>query len=157
MENTRLPSKRALAVLDEPPPAEPVNKRLRISKKTRAAIDAMVNGQCKTVGEAAEKAGMARESLSRALSSPHVAEHLRQKVLRHLAIAAARAGYVKSELLDCDNSIARDRASSFVLALAGIRPEETPSINVNVEVRAGYCIDISPDPSEIIDRTFPHN
>ena len=52
----------------------------------------MVSGDCKQIKEAAEKVGLARESLSRALSTPHVAEHLRQKVLRDLAIAAARAG-----------------------------------------------------------------
>jgi hypothetical protein len=46
------------------------------------------------VTDAAEKAGLARESLSRAraLTTPHVAEHLRQKVVRHLAIAGMRAG-----------------------------------------------------------------
>jgi hypothetical protein len=160
MENTRMPSKRALAVLDNPAPTEPLPPR-RISKKVRAAIDAMVSGNCKTVAEAAEKGGMARESLSRALSTPHVAEHLRQKVLRHLAIAAARAGYVKGDLLDSDNEIVRDRASSFVLALAGIRPESAPSININLEMKAGYCIDISPDPSEMVDpqpvQAIPHN
>ena len=52
-------------------------------KKVRAAIDAMVSGDCKKIKDAAEKVGLARESLSRALSTPHVAEHLRQKVLRH--------------------------------------------------------------------------
>jgi hypothetical protein len=155
MENTRMPSKRALAVLDEPPPTEPINKRLRISAKVRAAIDAMVSGNCKTVAEAAEKGGMARESLSRALSTPHVAEHLRQKVLRHLAIAAARAGYVKGALLDSDNQMVADRASSFVLALAGIRPEETPSININVALKAGYTIDLSETAPPI--RTIPHD
>jgi DNA-binding phage protein len=40
----------------------------------RAAIDAMVSGDCKKISEAAEKVGLARESLSRALSKPHVAE-----------------------------------------------------------------------------------
>jgi hypothetical protein len=76
------PAKRALAAFDNPAPAEPLPPR-RISKKVRAAIDAMVSGDCKKIKDAAEKVGLARESLSRALSTPHVAEHLRQKVLRH--------------------------------------------------------------------------
>jgi hypothetical protein len=149
MENIT-PAKRALAVLDTPPPTEPV-PTLRITKKVRAAIDAMVSGECKQIKDAAEKVGLARESLSRALSKPHVAEHLRMKVLRSLAMAAARAGAVKVDLLDSDNAIARDRASSFVLGLAGIQPANQPSVNVNLEVRAGYIVDISPDPSEMID------
>ena len=69
------PAKRALAVLDQPPPDVPAGPPKRISKKVRAAIDAMVSGDCKQIKEAAEKVGLARESLSRALSTPHVAEH----------------------------------------------------------------------------------
>jgi hypothetical protein len=147
MENiTSLPAKRALAALDQPAPAVPPGPPRRISKKVRAAIDAMVSGECKKIIEAAEKVGLARESLSRALSTPHVAEHLRQKVLRHLAIAAARAGATKTELLDSDSEIARDRASTFVLGLAGIQPATTPSLSVNLEIKAGYVIDLSDDP-----------
>jgi hypothetical protein len=139
------PAKRALAVLDTPKPAVPLPPR-RISAKVRAAIDAMVSGDCKRVCDAAAKVGLARESLSRALSTPHVAEHLRQRVLRHLAIAAARAGATKVDLLDSDSEIARDRASSFVLGLAGIQPASTPSISLNLEIKAGYVIDLTDEP-----------
>ena len=83
MENiTPAPAKRALAVLDQPAPTVPPDAPKRISKKVRAAIDLMVSGECKKIIDAAAKVGLARESLSRALSTPHVAEHLRQKVRR---------------------------------------------------------------------------
>jgi hypothetical protein len=114
----------------------------------------MVSGDCKKISEAAEKVGLARESLSRALSTPHFAQHLRDKVLRHLAIAAARAGAVKGELLDSPSEIARDRASSFVLGLAGIQPAATPTVSLNLEIRTGYVIDLSDDPPPM--RTIPH-
>ena len=139
------PAPRALEAADKPAPAVPVAPR-RISAKVRAAIGFMVNGDCKKICEAAEKAGLARESLSRALSTPHVAEHLRLQTVRRLGIAAARAGHTKVELLDSDSEIVRDRASSFVLGLAGIAPASTPSVNVNIEVKAGYVIDLSDDP-----------
>jgi len=120
---TVTPARRALAVLDKPPrdvdAADPIK---RISKKVCTGIDAMVSGQCKTIKEAAEKAGLSREHFTRELSKPHIAEHLRQKVSRHLAIMAARAGFVKGELMDSANEMVRDRASSFVLGLAGIAP-----------------------------------
>src|SRR6202047_3821623 len=136
MENKTppMPAKRALAALDQPAPAD-IGPPKRISKKVRAAIDAMVSGECKKITDAAAKVGLARESLSRALSTPHVAEHLRQRVLRYLAIAAARAGSTKVELLDSDSEIARDRASSFVLGLAGIQPAGAPSLSVNLEIK----------------------
>src|SRR5712671_4326318 len=104
------PAKRALAALDNPPAADATMPARRISKRIVAAVDKMITGECKNITETAEAVGMARESLSRALSKPHVAEHLRQKVLRHLAIASARAGATKVDLLDCDNAMARDRA-----------------------------------------------
>jgi hypothetical protein len=155
MENAPIPAKRALAALDNPP--ADVDTSLparRISKKVRTAIGYMVNGECKQISEAATKAGLARETLSRALSQPHVAEYLRQRVVRHLAIQAARAGAVKGELLDCSNEMVRDRASTFVLGLAGIQPESSPSLAINIEVKAGYVIDLTDDAPPM--RTIPH-
>jgi hypothetical protein len=154
MENA-VPAKRALAVLDTPPAAEAATGSKRVSKKVTAAIDKMVSGECKKITEAADAVGMARESLSRALSKPHVAELMRTKVLRTLAMAAARAGATKVDLLDSDNAMARDRASSFVLGLAGIQPATTPTVSLNIEIKAGYVIDLTDDPQPM--RTIPHD
>ena len=123
----KIPAKRALAALDKPAATDVPEPAGRISPKVRAAIDAMVSGDCKNITAAAEKVGLARESLSRALNKPHVAEHLRQKVKRSLAVGAARAGATKLALLDSPNEMVRDRASSFVLGLAGIVPEAAPA------------------------------
>ena len=132
---------KTLAAADRPQKPKP------ISRKVREAIAGMVAGETKTITAAAEKVGIAREYLSRQLSKPHIAEFLDQKVRRHLAMAATRAGATKVELLDCDNAMVRDRASSFVLGLAGIQPASQPSVNLNIEVRAGYVIDLSDDPA----------
>jgi hypothetical protein len=157
MENITppMPAKRALAALDQPAPAADIDQTKRISKKVRGAIDAMVaGGEIKTIADAARHVGLARETLSRSLSIPHIAEHLRQKVIRHLAIHAARAGATKVDLLDSGNEMARDRASTFVLGLAGIQPATSPSLSVNIEVKAGYVIDLSDDPVPM--KTVPH-
>ncbi|KJC37719.1 hypothetical protein [Bradyrhizobium sp. LTSP857] len=140
------PAKRALAALDREP-AESRVPRHRITKKVAAAIDLLVKGECKQVKEAAEQAGLTRETLSRALAKPHVADFMRQEVVRNLNRATMRAGATKVELLDSNSELVRDRASSFVLALAGIAPAEQPSISLNVEIRAGYVIDLSDDPA----------
>jgi hypothetical protein len=51
MENITpaMPAKRALAVLDQPARAADIGPPKRISKKVRAAIDAMVSGDCKRI------------------------------------------------------------------------------------------------------------
>ncbi|WP_426433692.1 hypothetical protein [Bradyrhizobium genosp. P] len=125
-----------------------------ISAKVREAITSMVTGDAKTITAAAEKVGLSREHLSRELSKPHIDAFLQQKVRRNLAVATTRAGAVKVDLLDSDNAMVRDRASSFVLGLAGIAPASTPSVNVSIEVKAGYVIDLRDDhdmPPKVID------
>ncbi len=94
----------------------------------------------------AQRVGLARESLGRALARPHVAEHMRQKVIKRLNLAGARAGHTKIELLDCDNEMVRDRASTFVLGLLDIAPASAPALSVNLEIKAGYVIDLTDDP-----------
>lgn len=121
---------------DKPPRPKP------ISAKVREAIASMVAGDTKTVTAAAEKVGITREHLSRELSKPHVDQYMNQKVRRHLAVATMRAGAVKVELLDSPNEMVRDRSSSLVLGLAGIQPASQPSVNLNIEVKAGYVIDL---------------
>ena len=152
MDNTKppgTPAKRALAVLDTPPPAEPVNKALRITEKVRRAVHLLVSGECKQITEAAQKVGLARESLGKALDRPHVLAYLQQRTRKRLEILAGRAGAVKAELLESDNEMVRDRASTFVLGLADIAPASAPSLSVNLEIRAGYVIDLTDEPRTI--------
>jgi hypothetical protein len=125
-----------------------------ISRRIRAACDALVHGDVKTITEAAAKANLSREHLSRELSKPHIAEYLRQKACRTLAIGAGRAAAVKIELLDSNSEHVRNDASAFVLGLAGIRPAADPTMQVNVNVKAGFVIDLSEDaPTKAIDVT----
>jgi hypothetical protein len=145
---TKLPAPRALAALDLPPPVLP-DKPLRVTEKVRRAINLFAAGDCKLITEAAEKVGLARESLGRALDRPHVIAYLQQRTRKRLEILAARAGAVKGELLDSDNDMVRDKASSFVLGLAGIQPANSPSLSVNLEIKAGYVIDLSDKPKTI--------
>jgi hypothetical protein len=139
------PAPRALAAVNAGPPAVVPDKHLRITARVRRAIDLMATGQSKTITETAEKVGMARESLGRALAKPHVVEHMRLRALRTIQMAAGRAAEVKAELLDCGDSVARDRASTFVLGTAGIGPATAPALGVNPEIRAGYVIILTSD------------
>jgi hypothetical protein len=139
-------------------------KQRRVSKRIRTACDALVAGDVTTVKDAAALANLSREHLSRELSKPHVGEYLRQKALRALAIAAGRAAAVKIELLDSASEHVRNDASTFVLGLASIKPASAPPLSMNIEMRAGYVIDLSgrpagppieSTPAGIIDRGEP--
>ena len=115
----------------------------RVTKRIRAAIDAMVFGEAQNITQAAKVAGLSREHLSKELNRPHISAFLQDKVRRNLAVNSAKAGATKVELLDSENEMVRDRASSFVLGLAGIAPATSPSVSLNMNIRAGYMIDLS--------------
>jgi hypothetical protein len=137
------------------PEALQLDKPRRISRRIRAACDALVHGDVKTVTDAATKANLSREHLSRELSKPHIAEYLRQKACRVLAIGAGRAAAVKMELLDSASEHVRNDASAFVLGLAGIKPKADAQVSVNIDIKAGYVIDLTDDArsASVIDVT----
>lgn len=132
----------AIATTPDTNEQQPVKHR-KISRRIKAACDALVHGDVKTVTDAAAKANLSREHLSRELSKPHIAEYLRVKACRALAIGAGRAAAVKLELLDSASEHVRNDASAFVLGLAGIKPKADAQVSVNVEIKAGYVIDLS--------------
>jgi len=122
-----------------------------ISRRIKAACDALVHGDVKTVTEAAAKANLSREHLSRELSKPHIAQYLHQKACRALAIGAGRATAVKLELMDSGSEHVRNDASTFVLGLAGIKPKADAQVSVNIDIKAGYVIDLTDSPKPVND------
>jgi hypothetical protein len=142
----KTPAPSALAAVKAGPPAEPIDKTRRIPEKTRRAIELLATGKCKTQTEAAVAVGTTRETLCRNLAKPHILEFMRQRAMRTIAMAAGRAAEVKAELLDCADNMVRDRSSTFVLGVAGIAPATTPGLAVNIEIKAGYVIDLTDDP-----------
>ncbi|MBR1086455.1 hypothetical protein JQ621_03100 [Bradyrhizobium manausense] len=113
-----------------------------ISKKIRAAIEALVEGE--NITAAAATAGLSRSHLSRELGRPHIAALLRQKVERNLAINAAKAGVTKVNLLDSSNEMVRDRASSFILSLAGIKPDVDPGSRQTAQLPGLQIVIVQP-------------
>jgi hypothetical protein len=128
-----------------PPQSEP--KRRRIPPRVRDAINELVYGREKTITAAAEKVGLSRERLSRALSEPHIAEHLRTSAAKVVGLASGRAAARLAELIDAGSEHVSFDASKHVLAIAGIKPATDPQLNVNIELKAGYVIDLS-EPGE---------
>jgi hypothetical protein len=59
--------------------------------KVRAAIEALISGQVRTITAAAKKVGLSRERLSRAFSEAHNRQALRERAEREVALGAGRA------------------------------------------------------------------
>jgi hypothetical protein len=115
--------------------------------KVRAAIEALVTGQCKTIKAAAAKVGLTRERLSRAFSEPHNAEALRTRAAREVALSSGRAAARLNQLIDSKSQRVALEATKFSLGVAGIKPAGDASVSVNIELKAGYVIDLS-EPSQ---------
>jgi ParB-like chromosome segregation protein Spo0J len=130
--------------MTETTPALPERKR-PIPKRVREAIAAIVEGRVKTITAAAKKVGLSREYLSRALGEPHVAAHLRDRAARVVAISSGHAAARVTELITRSRSehVAFE-ASKFSLGVAGIRPQPEAQLNVNIDIKAGYVIDLAP-------------
>jgi hypothetical protein len=123
-------------------PSQPEPKR-RVPPRVRDAINELVYGRAKTITAAAEKVGLSRERLSRALSEPHIADYLRTRAARVVGLASGRAAARLSELVDAGSEHVSFDASKHILAIAGIKPATDPQLNVNIELKAGYVIDLS--------------
>src|SRR4051794_33939082 len=115
-----------------------------ISKKIRAAIDALVDGE--NITAAARIAGLAREHLSKELGRQHIAALLRQMIERNLAINAAKTGDTKVRFLSRQIVMVAGRAGSYILSLAGISPETVPRAPSGPTSRGVVTQIIAPDP-----------
>ena len=122
-------------------PVEP--KQRPIPKRVREAISEIVEGRARTITAAAKKVGLSRERLSRALSEPHIAEHLRQKAARQVAISAGRASARLMKLIDSPSHHVSLDAARFSLGVAGIKPTNEAQVAVSIDIKAGYVIDLS--------------
>jgi hypothetical protein len=111
--------------------------------RVRAAIEALVTGQSRTIKAAAQKAGVSREYLSRAFSLPHNRHALTERVAREVALTSGRAAARLGQLLDSGSKRVDLDATKFALGVAGIKPADDARVNVNIEVKAGYVIDLS--------------
>lgn len=93
------------------------------SKKLLAAIDAMMSGNAKTQAEAAEIAGMAAESLSRALKKKHVIELIQERVRNQLKTVGVLKATANLErlALQADSEYVQADCTKHILAIAGVR------------------------------------
>ena len=92
--------------------------------------------------EGAKKVGVSREYLSRAFGLAHNEEALRTRALREVALSSGRAAARLNQLIDSTSQRVALEATKFSLGVAGIKPPADAQVNVNLEIRAGYVLDL---------------
>ena len=118
-----------------PPKRRPSPK---LDRALREIADAAVRGERITVQEAANRAGMARETLSRVLHRADVASRALDLVRQRLGGAAliAAAGRLEGLITGAKSEYVALDAAKHTLALAGVKPREeaTPAGGVTVNL-----------------------
>lgn len=129
-----------------PKPAKP----RKISKRLRQAIDLLVTGECKTQKAAAERMNFAPETLSRALRASHVIAYIEQQTRVALARSQAPAAATLIRLAtDAASEHVQKDAAIHLLAMAGHKPKADAQVSVNIDIKAGYVIDLSDEPRTV--------
>jgi hypothetical protein len=126
------------------PTAQKLAKKQRISPRVVHAVELLVSGECKTIKAAAEKANLTREGLSKALSKVHVAAYLEQQTRVMLArLQAPAVGTLAKLLAEAASEHVQNDVAKHVLAIAGHKPKADAQVSVNIDIKAGYVIDLT--------------
>ncbi len=88
---------------------------------------------------------MNETTLCKALRRPSVRVFLEQRARETIAtIGTARAAARIVSLVDASSEHVSLDASKHVLGIAGIKPAAEAQVSVNVDIKAGYIIDLTP-------------
>ncbi len=126
----------------------PLPKMRKPPPKIRAAIEAMLAGKAYNLTQAAKVAGTPREYLSRAWGRPEVRAWATNKARRILDLGACVATPKMVELSQSSSQRVSFEAARHLLAIAGMAPANQSQVSVNVELRAGWVINLAPENEE---------
>jgi hypothetical protein len=134
------------------PLLRPESKLRVIPRKVHQAIELIATGRVKSIKAAAERVGYARETLSKHLSRPECTDAMKARAAKEVALGSGRAAARLNEIMEGPSAKAALDAVKYSLGVAGIKPAADSQVNVNLEIRAGYVIDLSePDrPMKIV-------
>ncbi len=128
-----------------------IDKPKRIPANIIRGCELLNSGECKTITAAAARIGVSRDWLSRMVNREHVRVFIERRVRQNLTAGTMRSGARVMELVDASSEHVSFDAAKFNLALAGIKPAADAQVSVNIDIKAGYVIDLSDDPRRVID------
>ena len=133
-------------------PADQISaKPKRIAPRIRQVVELLVSGECKTQKAAAERAGLHPDYVCRELKKPQVRVFIERSARESIAAGTMRASARLVELLDAGSEHVSLDASKHMLAIAGIKPTADAQVSVNIDIKAGYVIDLTDEPKQVTD------
>lgn len=127
---------------NSPPTRRTTAGQRHISKRLRHAVELLITGEAQTQKDAAEKAGLTRERLCRALKEDHVRAFQVQRCAEMFAGLLPKAIRTFDLTMDGGNAQAALNAALVVARQMGIVSPDGPSVAVTVN-QPGYVIDLS--------------
>jgi len=86
---------------------------------------------------------MHENHLSRQLKQPHIQVFIARAARQNIQIGVLRASKRVMELVDADSEHVSLDASKHILAIEGIKPRADAQVSVNIDIKAGYVIDLT--------------
>ena len=141
----------ALAAIPDQIDAKPA-RTPRIPPKIGQIVDWLVTGACKNQQAACDRAKLDPSYVSRELRKVHVRVFMERRARETIANGTMRASARVIELLDAESDHVSADMAKHVLAIAGIKPTADAQVSVNIDIKAGYVIDLTDQPAM---RTVP--
>lgn len=135
----------ALSAPDNDATTPQASKPPRIPKRVRHACELIADGKVATITAAAERVGLSREHLSKTLSRPHVQAFIARKSRETIGTSILRASNRLVGLIDAKSEHVAAQVSERILTSEGILKTDQRAISVNVDVRAGFVLDLRED------------
>jgi hypothetical protein len=115
------------------------------SKRIRKVVELLLTGECRTQKAACERVGLHPDHVCRELKKPRLQAFIAHETRRAIANAQMPAAATLVKLLGADSERVQSEVAAKLLAIAGIKPDDTSRVAVSLDIRAGYVIDITGD------------
>jgi len=129
------------------PIAQKQGRKPRIPKRIVQLIDLVTSGKARSRQAACEQLKLDPSYASRELRKVHVAAYLEQQTRVTLAqLQAPAAGTLARLMGEAASEHVQNDVAKHVLAIAGHKPKADAQVSVNIDIKAGYVIDLTDEP-----------
>lgn len=125
------------------PQTAKTEKKARISKALRSVVHLLTTGECKTIKAASERNNLSYDYVRQALKAPAARVFIERASRETIAGGLMRASARLNELVDASSEHVSLDATKHMLGIAGIKPAVEAQVSVNIDIKAGYVIDLS--------------